>query len=474
MAYDSNTKIITAPVGIADLQQCFGVVLERTVDGTRQRIVSGDLGLITKAETGNTISGWTVVSRIAINKWSKHKPIRNSKITQLSETPGNNEWINNQGNYARYGIYKPTETISPFIIDSSAASGVACPHAIWLYDKPALSDSPQYPARLTDFDKYYHYAPCPIRISWPTKTNGKIEIPISSRETDNKNNILCFTLEFENAISGYRNDGTCYSLKEILGHENFYICVAFAKKYAGTYYELRFFNTDITQTNTENFTPMQIGNVHSGNNPVVNIFVSAYEFMQKCGNSNAYGADQEWMVRVFLTGSTNNSDAQNWEMEYESGADSAICIFKSVSALENIGEIDFSIILKKSSTNVYYLQMFSATINKGTMGSSTISGYKIIGVCPTGTMKKDSTSYPELVLRDYTTPISFNSDNQVVLSNISVGSSAGTFDFSNTQTGYPKIAVVRLQVIVGSKTKEIVVTIDCSSGGDEYSDGRTG
>lgn len=462
MAYDSSTKIITAPVGIADLQQCFNVVLKKTIDGVTQRVVSGDLGLNTKAEIGDTINGWTVESRVVINKWSKHKPIRHTKITQLSEESGNNNWTdNNQGNDARYGIFKSADVYPFDFKNGTGASGVSCPSAVWLYDKPAVSDQIQLPARITDFDKYYHYAPCPIRISWPQKNNqDKIEIIVSDRTDDNKNNILCFTLEFEEAISQYRTDGTCFSLQDILGHQNWYICVAFAKKLSNNPYELRFFNTDITKVNRGQSEPKRVQDIQGGNNPVVNIFVSVYEFMQLCPSPLLYAADEEWMCRVFLTSSTLQSDTRCWEMEYESGVDSSVCICKSVQQIQNIGIVTLTTTIRKSGSN-YYLDMFSATIEKGTLGTNSIQ-YQIIGVCPTGVMKKNNTSYSELVLVD-TSSATFVND-KIEITNRVVGQQYGVFDFTDTPSSYPKMAIVRLKVTVNNKDKEVFTSTDCSIG----------
>ena len=61
-----SSGVVVAPVEIADLQRVVGVVLQRTVSGTTQRIISGDLGVLAGAAVGDTVpdnaggTAWTV------------------------------------------------------------------------------------------------------------------------------------------------------------------------------------------------------------------------------------------------------------------------------------------------------------------------------------------------------------------------------------------------------------------------------
>lgn len=84
MPYDKNNKKMyvdctTTPwdgIGTNDLAECFAVVLQKTVDGVTQQIVSLDVSTNISAEEGDPIYGWTVVSRRPINKWARYKPER--------------------------------------------------------------------------------------------------------------------------------------------------------------------------------------------------------------------------------------------------------------------------------------------------------------------------------------------------------------------------------------------------------------
>lgn len=97
MAY-SNGRIyvdtsVTPNVGVSinDLQRCFAVVIEATINGQTVRLLSGDLGVYCSKKTGDTFSApytynnngtlvtvnatWRVISRREINPWARYRPI---------------------------------------------------------------------------------------------------------------------------------------------------------------------------------------------------------------------------------------------------------------------------------------------------------------------------------------------------------------------------------------------------------------
>lgn len=178
MAYDPNTKIITAPVGIADLQQCFAVRIEAnvTIDGQTKTInvLSGDIGVNCALETGDTFIAdytyrdalgthvipnvtWTVVSRNEINKWAKYKPVRYNLIRPLTD----NEFAHQT--FIENGV--TVNTYYGLKISQHVATLSALLHqTTYDYYKPiGGADSPY---RLTDFVRadtprnygYYHLA----------------------------------------------------------------------------------------------------------------------------------------------------------------------------------------------------------------------------------------------------------------------------------------------------------------------------
>ena len=70
-------SMIKAPITIIDLQQCFQVTLQRTVNGVVQTKITGDIGIIIHGHIGEFFVdpdgqwSWVLVSRIEINKWAR-------------------------------------------------------------------------------------------------------------------------------------------------------------------------------------------------------------------------------------------------------------------------------------------------------------------------------------------------------------------------------------------------------------------
>lgn len=107
---------------------------------------------------GDVDSSGVAVGRI--NKWSKHKPFRDttllfpfdaSKATPELRSPA--RWQAAKGQ--RYGL-----NTAPILTQS----GATMPSTPWTYNKPTL---PTFPLRALDFDGYYMYAVSPIRTDMP-------------------------------------------------------------------------------------------------------------------------------------------------------------------------------------------------------------------------------------------------------------------------------------------------------------------
>lgn len=142
MSYNSTIKQITEPVGIKDLQQCFG-------------LSDTDLG--------------TLIAKADINKWAKYKPIKVAKIEQLKYSevanakfgliPAQNELLGTYGDGATGSVIPSADTLE----------AVLNANEDWTYQRP--SGGALSPYRLTDFcepsDKsdgygYYHNTPQPL------------------------------------------------------------------------------------------------------------------------------------------------------------------------------------------------------------------------------------------------------------------------------------------------------------------------
>lgn len=148
MAYDINTKIISAPVSFNNVQ----TALSTSENGLK--------GLCTHAN---------------INMWSRYKPIpfKNKLFfednintvnshTSWNDTPitvgdgaQNLPWYRGSYNYPIYNV----PTISSY--SEMFLNGAANPSSKWVYNKP--NSTLNQPYRLTDFAGYCHKAVCPIQ-----------------------------------------------------------------------------------------------------------------------------------------------------------------------------------------------------------------------------------------------------------------------------------------------------------------------
>lgn len=151
MSYNSQTKKITAPVSIYDLQQCFKVVLKK--DGVYKQ--SNDLGVLASLKVGETVDGWEVASREDVNPWAKCKPIKAPFVRPLDTA------ANEQANYG-FGLKVlkastaqalATALQSAYNDNNYKYKGVFTGVE---YDRPVGGETSPY--RLTDFDGYDHAA----------------------------------------------------------------------------------------------------------------------------------------------------------------------------------------------------------------------------------------------------------------------------------------------------------------------------
>ena len=153
MAYNAVTGVITAPVSIRDIQKCFVVVLSKTASGVTTRKQSADLGTIIAAQVGDTVDGWTVVSRIYMNMWAKFKPVIKASIV-MALTDAERASVN-------YGITNiPTwsniNNMATFWLLENHASSASYPDCglkdeYWAYEIPG--GTIQQPLRITDYAK---------------------------------------------------------------------------------------------------------------------------------------------------------------------------------------------------------------------------------------------------------------------------------------------------------------------------------
>jgi hypothetical protein len=131
MAYDSTTKLITAPVSFYDVQRC----LATSANGLK-----------------------ALCTHTGINKWSKKKPVINNSIFTAAEPL----WW--KGGDSKCGLTIPVYNSLAALIAAYDAGAIT-----WPYNLPTGGAASPY--RLTDFANYFHDATSPIT-SWTCQEFG--------------------------------------------------------------------------------------------------------------------------------------------------------------------------------------------------------------------------------------------------------------------------------------------------------------
>jgi len=131
MAYDSTTKVITAPVSFYDVQRCL-------------------------ATSKNGLKDFC--THPGINKWSKCKPVINNSIFTAAEPL----WW--KGDNGKCGLTIPEYSTLAALIAAYDAGAIT-----WPYQQPIGGSSS--PFRLTDFKNYFHGATSPL-LNWSCSEFG--------------------------------------------------------------------------------------------------------------------------------------------------------------------------------------------------------------------------------------------------------------------------------------------------------------
>lgn len=135
MGYSASSGIISGPVNIRDVQQCFGT---------------------SRNDVGN------LISNVAINKWAKYKPVRLASIDTVT-----GQWNSSQSNWKSTATWWKGDGKCGFSIDTFGSAGSIDISSNFLYKlkngllpwnylRPQGGASSPY--RLQDFAMYYHDA----------------------------------------------------------------------------------------------------------------------------------------------------------------------------------------------------------------------------------------------------------------------------------------------------------------------------
>lgn len=193
-------SLITGNVEVADLQRIVPVTIVRS--GTRK--LSGDIATLCCTVAGDTVpdvgggANWTVATRVPINPMAKFKPVINSKIGRLTAA----DFL-----ASKYGF---GDTIPSF------AANNPNPTVTWQYLRPTPGTNP---ARITDFENYYHLAACPYTFD-------------VSGELDNAIGLTFYVNNMAPTARGYEgrhwHEETCLSIADFLAtraQNNEYLCI---------------------------------------------------------------------------------------------------------------------------------------------------------------------------------------------------------------------------------------------------------
>lgn len=131
MAYNAEEQLITAPVSIRNLQDCFG-------------LGDADLG--------------TIITNAAINMWARFKPVKLATVGLITDA---------QRASVNHGIIMPEPVTGSSLTGSLIQDASA---NVWTYERPTGTYSS--PFRLADFANtisqgYFHGAVPPIQINYP-------------------------------------------------------------------------------------------------------------------------------------------------------------------------------------------------------------------------------------------------------------------------------------------------------------------
>ena len=303
--------IITAPVGVYDVQRAIG-------DG------STDVGALCKHAN--------------VNRWAKWKPIKCPTVELLTT-----QKMINLGAY-RYGIIRHGAGVVPLYDPSTLELN----HDVWQYDKP--TGGATAPFRLADFGcwdnhanpGYYHLAPCPVKMVFPDPA----EINVPDFTSGNK---IGFVFTFQNGISGWRTDGTCLTIADIFGNDT------------GYWLTLGLYRNDGGQQKQYYISSDKILSQMSAQNPVAVVLLDIDDFKSKIGSSYLTN-DQEWTAIMFLTvsrqidgsgGGVTSLSGNIVMLEYEQNADRQVMKIIKNSWAQGFGTLTLTTYLTRQSANEY-------------------------------------------------------------------------------------------------------------------------
>ena len=466
--YNLTTKIITAPVSIYDLQRCVPVTLRRTNTSTGEveQASSNDLGVLCSAIVGQTIpsqdghGNWTVFSRVPINMWARYKPILYASVIPLTSA---------QWNAQRHGVDR--SSVLP-LLDTNGRLN----HDVWTYSRPTGGIASPY--RMTDFVRYYHFAPCPLSIIFP---GDNITIDSGSAQET-----IGFTITFEQGIGTWRSDDCCLYMRDIFYNNSSlsrYLTVGLIHYITGNY--VGFFKSAANPLSS--YVASRTDSSHLAGAPVCNVLIDLADFKSAISavDSTYLANGTKWQAVMFLsdtqlngagpltTGTTellqyDPAVAQD-EDGYEEGCDRHVMTISRVSWSGSITSMEVTTTYTKDGSSQYKISQVVLRVERET--NLPAWGFDITceAICVGGVMSNSNSQSSGEFVPSGTHYMSFPAGE--TSASVTLNSSNFTgyyYQFRALGAGNICRAILRCSIVRDGGEKSLATDCDCSGGSSEY------
>jgi len=400
----------------------------------------------------NKIDVGSLCLRPNINMWARYKPIKYASVQQLTSA----QWTEK-----RYGVGRST---SLPLIDNNGRLN----HDVWNYDKPTGGASSPY--RLTDFARYYHVAPCPVRLIFP----GDVITLNNTQQQDT----IGFVFTFEQGIGFWRSDDCCLYMRDIFSNSlNRYLTVGLLHYISGNY--VGYFKSSDYQLSHYVASAQQL----SGS-PVATVLIDLADFNTKITQTDYKQSGVKWQAVMFLcdsqlngatsltTGTTEllqydgtvTQDADG----YENGCDRHIMTIQRAEWAGKISGMTITTVYERQgSSKDYKVSQMTIVVDRSDSSQAWSLAVELEAICVGGVMEDTQQQTTRWApTGQYVTFAAGATQAQLTLgSSIFTGRS---YQFSQLGAGNVCRAVLSCILKMSSGEKSIATDCDCSAGTSSY------
>lgn len=390
-----------------------------------------------------------------INMWARYKPIKYASVQQLTTA---------QWNEKRHGVYRST---SLPLIDNNGRLN----HDVWTYDKPTGGASSPY--RLTDFSRYYHVAPCPVRLIFP----GDVITLNNTQQQDT----IGFVFTFEQGIGFWRSDDCCLYMRDIFYNNsslNSYLTVGLLHYVNGNYWGYFISSSsklaDVVASNTQQLAQ----------SPVATVLVDLADFNTKVTDTAFKQTGVKWQAVMFLcsnqltgmygqltTGTTELLQYDGTVTQdsdgYENGCDRHIMTIQRVEWAGEITGMTVRTIYTKDGSKDYKVTQMDVTVDREANLPAWSLAVELEAICVGGVMQ--DTQQQQTRWAPTGQYVTFPSG--VTQATLSLGASIFTgrnYQFSQLGAGNVCRAVLSCILKMSNGEKSLATDCDCSAGASSY------